>query len=278
MIERAIEIKSLLSHMVLNLPSLTNNWPTDNEWIILAELLDLLAPFAFMTKIISSSSYPTIGEVKWLFLGIKYHLERNRQENYPLLSHVNEMKRVFYHYFEQIDPLLHIPAFFDPRYKKNAYGNMSQEDILRPVKVAMDNYDESSTPITSEDRTIEELRFQLNNMSTSETRNYFQSFFMPTQNQQQSVSTNNNELNSYFNSNSPDNGVMPNEWWKIHETEYPKLSKMAQDYLSIMSTSVPCEQFFSIAGKQVTQTRNRLHPNTIRACLCLKSWLEQEII
>ena len=53
---------------------------------------------------------------------------------------------------------------------------------------------------------------------------------------------------------------------------------MAKDYLSIMSTSVPCEQFFSIAGKQITQTRNRMHPETARACLCLKSWIEQEKI
>ena len=114
-------------------------------------------------------------------------------------------------------------------------------------------------------------------MTTSETRSYFQNFFMPTQNRQESVSIN-NELDNYFNSNSPSDETIPTEWWKIHAVEYPKLSKMAQDYLSIMSTSVPCEQFFSIAGKQITQTRNRLHPDTMRACLCLKSWLEQEKI
>jgi len=53
---------------------------------------------------------------------------------------------------------------------------------------------------------------------------------------------------------------------------------MTKDYLTIMSTSVPCEQLFSIAGKQITQTRNRLNSDTIRAYLCLKSWLEQEMI
>ena len=75
MIERAIEIKPLLNHLVENLPILTNNWPTSEEWSILNELLDLLAPFALTTKVISASSYPTIGEVKWYFLGIKNHLE-----------------------------------------------------------------------------------------------------------------------------------------------------------------------------------------------------------
>jgi hypothetical protein len=276
MIERALEIKPILLHMVSNLPTLTNNWPTDEEWVVLTDLLDLLAPFALMTKIISASSYPTIGEVKWLFLGIKHHLERIQNNNDSLLLQVNEMKRVFDHYFEQINSLLHVPAFFDPRYKKKAYGNMSQENILQPIRAAMVNYEESSTPTTTEDRTIEDLRFQLNNMSTSETRNYFESFFIPVQNQRQTVNT--NELDNYFNSNSPSDEIMPTEWWKIHTIEYPKLSRMAKDYLSIMSTSVPCEQFFSIAGKQITQTRNRLHPSTTRACLCLKSWLEQEKI
>jgi hypothetical protein len=275
MIERALEIKHILSHMTSNLPTLANNWPTDDEWGILTELLDLLAPFALMTKIISASSYPTIGEVKWLFLGIKYHLEQTRSNNYSLLSQVNEMKRVFNNYFEQINNLLHVPAFFDPRYKNRAYGNMSQENILQPIRNAMANYEESSTP-TSEDETIEDLRLQLNNMSTSETRNYFQNFFMPFQNQQQQHFVNTNELDNYFNSNSPGDEIMPTDWWKIHAIEYPKLSKMAQDFLSIMPTSVPCEQFFSIAGKQMTQTRNRLHPDTMQACLCLKSWLEQE--
>ena len=75
MIERAIEIKPLLNHLVSNLPILTNNWPTNEEWLILNDLLDLLAPFALTTKVISASSYPTIGEVKWYFLGIKNHLE-----------------------------------------------------------------------------------------------------------------------------------------------------------------------------------------------------------
>lgn len=273
MIERALEIKSLLEHLRTNLPTLTSNWPTNEEWKILTDLLDLLAPFALITKVISASSYPTIGEVKWLFLGIKNHLERSYDSNYSLQSQVNEMKRVFNKYFEQINQLLHIPAFFDPRYKKIAYGNMSQENILQPIQNAMVNYKEPTISIP-ENNTVQDLRHRLNNLSTSETKNYFRSLFIPTQNQQ----SNTNELERYFNSTSPNDEIMPLEWWKIHATEYPVLAKMAQDYLTIMSTSVPCEQLFSIAGKQITQTRNRLHPDTVQACLCLKSWLEQKKI
>ena len=106
-----MEIKSFLVHLVSNLQVLTENWPIDNEWDILSSLLELFAPFAMITKVISASSYPTIREVKWLFLGIKYHLEKF-EENHNLQIQINAMKHVFNNYFEQFNESLHIPAFF----------------------------------------------------------------------------------------------------------------------------------------------------------------------
>jgi hypothetical protein len=52
---------------------------------------------------------------------------------------------------------------------------------------------------------------------------------------------------------------------------------MARDYLTIQATSVPSEQAFSIAGNTISKTRNRLLPETARACLCLKSWIKNKI-
>ena len=42
----------------------------------------------------------------------------------------------------------------------------------------MRNYKRSSDTPT-EDNTIQDLQFQFNNLTTSETRNYFQSLFIP---------------------------------------------------------------------------------------------------
>ena len=53
---------------------------------------------------------------------------------------------------------------------------------------------------------------------------------------------------------------------------------MAKDYLSIQVTSVPSEQAFSIAKNTITPTRNRLDPEKARASLCLKSWIDSELI
>lgn len=66
-------------------------------------------------------------------------------------------------------------------------------------------------------------------------------------------------------------------WWQAHFAEFPVLSLIARDYLAIQSTSVACEQAFSVAGNTITKTRNRLHPETARASLCAKSWIENGI-
>ena len=46
---------------------------------------------------------------------------------------------------------------------------------------------------------------------------------------------------------------------------------MACDFLAIPATSVPSERLFSDAGQLVTDHRNCLGGDTIRACICLDS-------
>ena len=52
---------------------------------------------------------------------------------------------------------------------------------------------------------------------------------------------------------------------------------MAIDFLPISSTSVPSEKCFSISKNLITDHRNRLIEKTIRASMCLKSWLSESL-
>ncbi|CAG7820735.1 unnamed protein product, partial [Allacma fusca] len=63
-------------------------------------------------------------------------------------------------------------------------------------------------------------------------------------------------------------------WWKIHETEFPRLSKMAKDYLGILGSGVAVENFFCDGGDLIGQRRQSLSPDSITICMCLKNWLE----
>ena len=78
------------------------------------------------------------------------------------------------------------------------------------------------------------------------------------------------ELNHYLEL-PIDEETEPLLWWQAHSNEFPVLSNMARDYLTIQATSVASEQAFSIAGNVITKNQNCLLPETSRACLCVKS-------
>jgi len=62
-------------------------------------------------------------------------------------------------------------------------------------------------------------------------------------------------------------------WWKEFAREYPRLARIARDYLAIPATSAPAERVFSGGAVLITKKRGSLSDDTIRACMCLNSWL-----
>ncbi|GLB35657.1 hypothetical protein LshimejAT787_0212220 [Lyophyllum shimeji] len=65
-------------------------------------------------------------------------------------------------------------------------------------------------------------------------------------------------------------------WWTERQAMYPRLSRMALDYLTIpavpLATSVDVERVFSLGRLQLTHVRNRMATQTTRALLCLGRW------
>ncbi|KZV77954.1 hypothetical protein EXIGLDRAFT_597169, partial [Exidia glandulosa HHB12029] len=59
---------------------------------------------------------------------------------------------------------------------------------------------------------------------------------------------------------------------------YPRLSRMARDYLMIPATSVNVERIFSRGRHLLHYERNRLAPESIRALLCLGEWARIDIL
>jgi hypothetical protein len=50
----------------------------------------------------------------------------------------------------------------------------------------------------------------------------------------------------------------PLQWWKEHESDFPKLAIVAWRFLCVPATSVPSERIFSTAGILINKLRNRL--------------------
>ncbi|KIM58132.1 hypothetical protein SCLCIDRAFT_128912, partial [Scleroderma citrinum Foug A] len=59
---------------------------------------------------------------------------------------------------------------------------------------------------------------------------------------------------------------------------YPRLSRMALDYLSIPATSVDVERLFSHGRLLLSHVHSCLSPQSVRALLCLGAWSELNLV
>lgn len=67
--------------------------------------------------------------------------------------------------------------------------------------------------------------------------------------------------------------IDPIAWWQGRRVEFPILSKMALDVLSIPAVSAECERIFSQGKLTMTSQRHRMSATTLELLLCLKNWL-----
>ncbi|CAG7824699.1 unnamed protein product [Allacma fusca] len=118
--------------------------------------------------------------------------------------------------------------------------------------------------------------------SDSRTTSIFDNMFGPAS---ASRKTADDELNKYLSQKSVKSDMLKKEltgvdgalgWWKIHQTEYPRLSRMAKDYLGILGSGVAIEQFFCTGGDLVSPRRKGLASKSITVSMCLKNWKKNE--
>ena len=70
--------------------------------------------------------------------------------------------------------------------------------------------------------------------------------------------------------------LQPLSWWLEHQDEFPRLSVMAIDLLSIPGMSTECERAFSQAKLVVGLQRHSLHNDTINELQSMKNWMRNE--
>ena len=78
------------------------------------------------------------------------------------------------------------------------------------------------------------------------------------------------EYTRYFNSPLAKEGTNVLTFWKAHSVDYPILSAMAKDYLTVQASSVSSERAFSSGTDLVTADRCSLSGKTIEMTQFLK--------
>lgn len=67
--------------------------------------------------------------------------------------------------------------------------------------------------------------------------------------------------------------INPIKYWKENQDSWHRLARMAFDMFGIPAMSTDVEWTFSDDGDMITKKHNRLHADTVSACLCLKQWI-----
>ena len=62
------------------------------------------------------------------------------------------------------------------------------------------------------------------------------------------------------------------DWWRLQSTNFPVLSRLARDILTIPVSTVSSESAFSTAGRIIEDRRTSLTPEMVEVLTCLKDW------
>ena len=65
------------------------------------------------------------------------------------------------------------------------------------------------------------------------------------------------------------------DWWKLNASNYPIISKMTRDILTIPISTVAFESAFSTSGRILDAFRSSLSPKTVEALVCSQNWLKK---
>ncbi|KAL6539129.1 hypothetical protein OROGR_011778 [Orobanche gracilis] len=66
------------------------------------------------------------------------------------------------------------------------------------------------------------------------------------------------------------------DWWGMRRSNYPILSKLACDVLSVPFSTIPPQYVFDTRERTLGGNRSSLCPTTIRALVCSKDWLQYD--
>ncbi|XP_075095044.1 zinc finger BED domain-containing protein RICESLEEPER 2-like [Nicotiana tabacum] len=283
MLRTAIEYKEVFRKLSLT-DTNYQSYPAEEQWSNAEDVSDKLILFYRITEQFSGTQYPTSSQYFTKVCEIKLELEAWVKEFNPLISDMaSAMLLKFKKYWDDVHILMGVAAIFDPQYKMRLvefflpliYGEEAstkiQEvrsncyDLFQDYKSKLsgphDSLASSSSEVTSfieGDRLSSFDRFVASSGATVETRS---------------------ELDMYL-----EEGLLPRtpsfdnlSWWKTNGLKFPTLQKMARDLLAIPVSTVASESAFSTSGRLISPHRSRLHPTTLEALMCARTWLWNDL-
>ncbi|KAK0144041.1 Zinc finger BED domain-containing protein 1 [Merluccius polli] len=166
-------------------------------------------------------------------------------------------------YSDQVtDDLLDLASLLDPRFRTKYMEKEKVEQVLsRAVEEIM--------ALTRAQDTLSGLlvvQKELQKQSIGKNKKDTGQLFQKTEEQQQqqlTVRRGHKKGAVYLQTTEVESDADPLDWWRCHQTNFPRIAKLARQYLCIPATSAPSERTFSTGGNIVTCHRAALKPDAV---------------
>lgn len=271
MIQRAEYLAVPLRNLCLNEKSLKSWTILDSEWNVLKDIQSLLKDFERATQLVSMQRHCTIPSYlptfNWLVECLEEYIE-NHSASLRTAAEAGLIKLKKYKLDIKRSMLPFISTFLNPACKLNYFNEYYDATDSRAIRQEIVKYfDEKYVPVTATASARKRKIVQEPN-AEPEDELYKHMF------KRSKVEKVSSEIQKYIGLPLSNAKVDPIQFWKSQVDEFPNLSLMAKDFLPLQCGSVSLERDFSGAVDLITPTRCALDHKTIRANMCLKSWMK----
>lgn len=250
---------------------------SEEEWIVLKEICQILQPFEQMTSEMSAEKSVTVSKIVVVVNGLYSVLKRFEKElttdtaKLLITDIISSISRRFANF--ETNSVLAKATFLDPRFKRKGFSsedaynrirNKLQDDAVALInkqdgeRSTDERQDETPTPTTSTCQSPAYLVWQ-----------EFDIAMASIQRVQSPLATAISEIRMFVEEPNITRTEDPLLWWKNREILYPTLANLAKKQLCIVATSVPSERVFSKAGQIITDRRNRLSAKHLQKIIFL---------
>jgi len=264
MLERLLllhdDIKSLRNELkksdekndVLQGNDLEESLLSDEEIKDACEIVKILTPFKLACDLLELSKIPTLSRALPIIAELKSMMSNDNSHNFNSIRK-KALKAIMERY-EDLPMEMLLPSYLDLQFKNFLFPGSQHEieksEMLRSIKMLIGPEEEnvieqknskSKLSLFFKDKVVveTEMKGEIEKYEKEDTKGLDENF---------------NAL----------------DWWMNHKQDYPRLSKLACNYLSIPASSAPVERLFSLAGNLVTMRRNQLDPEIIDSLMIIK--------
>lgn len=278
MLERFLELWDHIVAVLLDNDGTTMLSLILSELDLCKELVKLLKPFKKATNMLSGKLYTTGSQVIPVLRILRQKIDSCSSNDSLILDMKRDLLREFKGRFEYVEsePLLAMATVLDPRYKK--VPSTSKILCSRAINKITDILNKNKKEICGH----EERNLAFHCQSMDRNSSFWDDYDELVQQYKQNICTDisDDEMPREFRLYLDDPPIdrsecpCPLKYWKSHP--FSPLRKLAERYLTVIATSVPCESLFSRAGIIMTDLRNRLTPRHLQNILFLNSLPEED--